>query len=151
MPIDITNPDHHAAIDEAGHCVNARKNGLHIQFITIDVGPFFRVGRMVIGPVTLVSGANNLLANTEQQVAGTAALLAFGINPGHQQDVREAITNVAQTFADADKIVKQTQDKIELKMRQPVWHDAIERVADHLLVVRTIEEIDADTVIDGLL
>ena len=151
MPLDITGADDQAAIDEAGHCVNARKRGLHIQFTTIERRQFLRVGITVTGPVTLVNGATNLQLDVQNRVAGTAALLALGATFGAQQDVREAIEKVALSFNNADAMVRGIQDGVQKEMEQPDWNGAIVRAAEHLLVVRTIEESDADAVGDGML
>jgi hypothetical protein len=152
MPIDVAIADHRAAIDEAGHCVNARKRGLHIQFTTIEHGQFFRAGQTVTGPVTLVKGADNVLLDVQHRVSGTAALLAFRAVFGPQQDVRDAIEKVAKIDRqNAEAIVQKTQDDVQTEMEQADWHGAVERVALHLLQVRTIEEVDADKIVDALL
>ncbi len=50
-----------------------------------------------------------------------------------------------------ERLVDTTYQQLLQELSLPAGRKAIENVADHLLVVQTLEEADADTVIDSLM
>jgi hypothetical protein len=159
VPINTSGKLARAAIDESGHVVYARRNGMHVQCVSIDPGKQ-HLGGPTVGFTSggfnkVVIGSANGLQTLKYRLAGLAALTVFGV-PSSQPDVDEAIA-YAQTIlpgksiSDLTSLVTQTLGDVQREFSQPDVKAAIERVAEHLLKVKTLDEADADGVIDSLL